>query len=372
MKRIIKILFCTILLGSLLVAPCSAIESNVDTYSEEFDYGAILDGVDDETLEILNEIGINEISFNEIFSVEAGKIFDALFNIVSDSVKEPLRFFVIAVGIMLISSLISSFNQSEETVSVIGCSALSVCIAVPFAELLTTSFSVLQAIGVFITCFSGVFCAIVSSAGQVYASVSYSAFSVFSNNIFSVILSEIGQPMISAICSLGFLSCFDMFSFVSRFTDIIRKVYVYVLSFIGTVFSGIVTLKGVLSEGADSLTSRSIRFVVGRSLPVVGGSVSETYSTLISSLNLIKNTVGVFGIITVTVIVMPVVINLLAWLLVFEAIISVAEAFGEKIASGMLIVFKNAVILLLATIAIVTSIMIVSIGVVIAVKGGGI
>lgn len=372
MKRIIKILFCTILLGSLLVAPCSAIESNVDTYSEEFDYGAILDGVDDETLEILNEIGINEISFNEIFSVEAGKIFDALFNIVSDSVKEPLRFFVIAVGIMLISSLISSFNQSEETVSVIGCSALSVCIAVPFAELLTTSFSVLRAIGVFITCFSGVFCAIVSSAGQIYASVSYSAFSVFSNNIFSVILSEIGQPMISAICSLGFLSCFDMFSFVSRFTDIIRKVYVYVLSFIGTVFSGIVTLKGVLSEGADSLTSRSIRFVVGRSLPVVGGSVSETYSTLISSLNLIKNTVGVFGIITVTVIVMPVVINLLAWLLVFEAIISVAEAFGEKIASGMLVVFKNAVILLLATIAIVTSIMIVSIGVVIAVKGGGI
>lgn len=372
MKRIFKIVICVLLLGVSFLVPCDAMDSNIDTYNEEFDFNEILEGVDDDTLEILNEMGINEISFSEIFSVDASKIFDALFNIVSVSVKAPFRFLVVSVGVLLLTTLSSSLSQNNETLSIIGNSVLSISMAVPFAKLLATAFSVLQALGVFTTCFSGVFCAVVSSSGHIYAGASYSAFTVFSNNIFSVVLTELSQPIISAICSLGFLSCFDMFSFTARFTDVIRKIYVYVLSFIGTVFSGIVTLKGVLSEGADNLTSRSIRFVVGRSLPVVGGSVSEAYSTLISSLSLIKNTVGVFGIITVTVIVLPVVISLVLWLVAFETVLSVSDVFEENRISSMLIVFKNTTILLLATIVILATIMIVSIGVVIAVKGGGI
>jgi stage III sporulation protein AE len=161
-----------------------------------------------------------------------------------------------------------------------------------------------------------------------------------------------------------------MMGLTSRFSGAIKKIFLFLISFIGTVFSGIVTLKGVLSEGADNLATRSVRFVVGRSLPVVGGTVSETYSALISSLSLIKSTVGVFGIITVVVIVMPTLIRLIMWSLSIEIVLSLFDVYGLDASKGMLSVIKDALVLLIATIIMVTTIFIVSVGVVITMKGG--
>lgn len=349
-----------------------ALEPNIDRYSEEFDLGSVVSAVDGDTLRILEEIGITEISYESIFSVEPAKVFNALFNMVSTALKEPLRFALITVGVMMITALLDSMVESSESVSLVGGSVIALSAAVPVAEIVTTSFSVLETLGVFTTAFSGVFCAVVSSAGNITAGFTHSALTVFSNALFSGLLSEFCQPVVSAMCSLGFLSCFDMFDFSTRFSGIVKKIYVFFMSFIGTVFSGIITVKGVLSDGADSLTAKSIRFVVGRSLPVVGGTVSETYSALVSSLTLIKNTVGIFGIITVIVTVFPTLIDLLMWILTLEISISVSESFGTCKASGMLNVLKDTLVLLVATVVIVATIFIVSVGVVIAVKGGAV
>lgn len=375
MKRKLKIFYTVAVTFVFLFAlqiSSYALEPNIDRYSEEFDLDAVVSAVDGDTLRILEEIGITEISYESIFSVEPAKVFKALFNMVSTALKEPLRFALITVGVMMITALLGSMIESSESVSLVGGSVIALSAAVPVAEIVTTSFSVLETLGVFTTAFSGVFCAVVSSAGNITAGFTHSALTVFSNALFSGLLSEFCQPVVSAMCSLGFLSCFDMFDFSTRFSGIVKKIYVFFMSFIGTVFSGIITVKGVLSDGADSLTAKSIRFVVGRSLPVVGGTVSETYSALVSSLTLIKNTVGIFGIITVIVTVLPTLVDLLMWILTLEISISVSESFGTGKASGMLNVLKDTLVLLVATVVIVATIFIVSVGVVIAVKGGAV
>ncbi len=375
MKRKSKIFYTVavtlVFLFALQISSC-ALEPNIDRYSDEFDLSTVVSAVDGDTLRILEEIGITEISYESIFSVEPAKVFKALFDMVSTALKEPLRFALISVGVMMITALLGSMLESSESVSLVGGSVIALSAAVPVAEIVTTSFSVLETLGVFTTAFSGVFCAVVSSAGNITAGVTHSALTVFSNALFSGLLSEFCRPVVSAMCSLGFLSCFDMFDFSIRFSGIVKKIYVFFMSFIGTVFSGIITVKGVLSDGVDSLTAKSIRFVVGRSLPVVGGTVSETYSALVSSLTLIKNTVGIFGIITVIVTVLPTLIDLLMWILTLEISISVSESFGTGKALGMLNVLKDTLVLLVATVIIVATIFIVSVGVVIAVKGGAV
>ncbi len=367
-NKIRGVLFFTV--AMLLCSPCTgfAVEPNIDEYIEEFDMGSVLSSLDDEALAILNEIGINEISYEEIFNVQPQKVFDALFNIVSDAIKAPLQFVVVTFGILIISTLLSSFLKSSETISLVGGSAIALGAAVPIANVVTTAFSVLEVLGFFTTAFTGVFCAVVSASGNISGSVTYSAMTVFSDALFSGILTELSFPIVNAMCALSFLSCFDVFEFSSKLSRTVKKVYVFFLSFIGTVFSGLITVKGVLSNGVDSLTSKSIRFVVGRSLPVVGGTVSETYSALVSSLGLIKNTVGVFGIITVTVTVLPILLELIMWILALDITISASDAFGTSKALGMFGVLKDTLVLLVATVVIVATIFIVSVGVVIAAR----
>lgn len=372
MKRFLKIILCTVFVCFLVSPHALCVESNIDEYKEEFDFKSIFDSLDGETIKILEEIGITEISYESVFSVDPQKIFDALFSMISDVVKKPLQTLALCVGVLLLTAVASSLTDKSEGVGVIGGGVVALCLAVPIASLTATSFSVLEALLTFTTAFAGVFCAIVSSSGNVVMGVSYASLTMFSNSVFSSVLVNICQPVISSLCSIGFLSCFDIYKFTERFSAIIKKIYVFVLSLTGTVFSGLVTLKGVLSNGVDSLSSRSIRFVIGQSLPVVGGAVSETYSTLISSLSLIKNTVGAFGVITVIVFVLPTLLELFMWILVAEIILNISGILSDNSISGVVCVLKDALVLLVATIVIMTTIFIISVGVCIAVKGGSV
>ena len=375
MKRLLKIISVILVVGMVFVfCPVSvqALESNIDQYNEEFELDSIVYAMDEETLAILEELGVNEMSLDSMFSVSPTKVFTALFNILSRSVKAPLKFLLVSVGVLIIMALLSSFFESTETVSLVGCSVIALSGAVPIAGMVSSAFSVLEALNVFTTTFAGAFCAIVSSSGNVSAGITYSAMTVFSDTLFSGLLTEFCQPVVNVMCCLSFLSCFDFYGFSSGFCATFKKIYVFFMSLIGTVFSGVITIKGVLSEGVDTVTARSIRFVVGRSLPVVGGTVSETYSALISSLSIIKNTVGIFGIITVIVTVLPTLAELLAWILVLDIAIILCNSFGVDKGNPMLSVLKDTLILLVATIVIVAAIFIVSVGVVIAVKGGAV
>lgn len=342
---------------------------NIDDYSQEFNFSELTDSVSDETVAVLEELGIDEISYEDLFAVEFSKVFDVLFDMWGSAVKEPFAFLVVALGVLILTSVISGLVKFNETVNVIGGAALALFSAVPVANAVTNGFSVLEALSVFTTGFAGVFCALVSSSGNVSLGTSYASLAVLSDTLFSGLLSGIGQPSVNAMCSLSFLSCFDVYSFSSKLSETVKKVYISFLGFIATFFSGIVTLKGVLGAGADSLTSRGVRFVVGRTLPVVGGAVSETYSALVSSLSLIRNTVGIFGIVTVVLTVLPTLLQLIAWVGVLSVAVTVSQFLNSEYSVGMLSVLKDAIILLGATIVFSAVIFVVSVGVVIFVKG---
>lgn len=364
--KILILIFCF-----FVVSPCSyAIESNIDEYNQEFDYQSIIDALDDDTVAILEELGITEISYNSIFSLSIDKVFGALFNLFTESVKMPLKIAFCAVGILIITTIIKNFCNDERIVSVIGGGVLSSTLAVPFASTVTTAFSVLESLLVFTSAFSGVFCAIVSSSGNLTSGAVYGTVTVIADTFFSGLLSNLSQPVVNVMCSMGFLSCFDSYNLSVRIAEFLKKCYVFLLSLAGTVFSGLVTLKGVLSNGVDSLSSRSIRFVIGQSLPVVGGAVSETYSSLITSLGLIKNTVGVFGILTVVIFVLPILIDLFMWSVCFEIISLFSQSFATENGVEIINIFKNVITLLVATIIILATIFVVCIGVCIAARSG--
>lgn len=366
----IKGVFVCVCVLMIACSVCSSASySNIDSYSQEFDFGKITSGISDETAEILNELGINEISAESIFSVSISKVFSALVNMGKNAFSEPLKYLAGALGVLLLTSAALSFNESSVPVSLIGSSVLALALAVPVANAVTTAFSVLESLCAFTVGFAGVFGAIVSASGKVALGTSYASLAVVSNTLISSFLSGFSAPAINGMCSLSFLSCFDVYNFNQRVTALIKRVYISFLGFAATMFSGVVTLKGVMGAGVDSITSRGVKFVVGRSLPIVGGAVSETYSALVSSLSLIKSTVGIFGILTVVITVLPVFLQLGAWVVVLEIIITASTFLDAKNVFGMLNVLKDSLILLMATVVFSGVIFVVTVGVVIFVKG---
>lgn len=367
MKKVYVIIFVIILSFGLSLS-VSAKSGEIDSYKQEFDFSEITKNIDSSVIELLEEIGINEISYESIFSVTPQKIFDSLFNVFLGALKEPFTYFLYALGILSVMALFLNLSPSEEIVSLIGSSCVALMLAVPISALITRAFSVLEALSAFNLGFTGVFTATCSASGGVVGGSAYLGLNVFLNSFLSMLLSLISEPLISCVTTLGFLSCFDITLLSEKVSSLIKKGYVSLLGLLSTVFSGVSAIKTVLGNSADTVTIKGMKFLVGKSLPLVGGVVSESYQSIIASLSLIKNTVGVFGIITVAIIVLPIILELLLWCFSLSSISAIAEAFGVEKIQGLVGVFKDVAILLIATICFSGMLFIVTTGMMIIFK----
>lgn len=343
---------------------------DIDKYNAEFSFEEMISGIDSDTLEILGSMGITDLSYESIFGVTPAKVFDSFLDIFWGSFKEPLKYFFSVTGVMAIMALLTNLSRSPETVTLIGSSCVACLLAVPVVSLITRSFSVLESLSVFTSSFAGVFCAVVSASGGVIQGTSFLGLNIALNSVMSVILSEFSKPLSNCMCALSFLSCFNIKTFSERMSDLFKKLYIFILGLLTTVFSGLSAIKTILGGSADSVAVKGVKFLVGRSLPIVGGIVSESYQSVLASLGLIKNTVGVFGILTVVIIVFPILTELFIWCLSFNFISTTSEIFGCFKIENLILVFKDVIILLIATICFSSVLFIISCGFMLVFKNG--
>lgn len=345
-------------------------DGDIDSYKDEFSYDDMISSVDSSVIEVLNEMGITEVSYESIFSVTPKKIFDSLYEMFKSSLKEAFKCFLTVTGVMALMALITNISRSPETVTLIGSCCVSCFLLVPLLSLITRSFSVLESLSVFTTSFAGVFCAVSSASGGVVQGTSFLGMNVALNSLLSLILSSIAEPLSNVMCALSFLSCFNIKTFSERMSDLIKRVYIFILGVLTTVFSGVSGIKSILGASADTVATRGVKFLVGRSIPLVGGVVSESYHSVMASLQLIKSTVGVFGILTVVIIVCPVVLELFIWCFTLNFISTMGDVLGSFKIQNVVLIFKDVLILLLATIFFSAVLFIISCGFMLVFKNG--
>lgn len=363
------VIFLAVVFFMLFSVTAFAGDGDIDKYNDEFSYDEMISAVDSSVIEVLNDMGITELSYESIFGVTPKKVLDSFFQIFLSSFKEPLKYFILVTGVMAIMALLTNMSRSPETVTLIGSSCVACLLAVPIVSLITRSFSVLETLSVFTASFAGVFCAVVSASGGVVQGTSFLGLNIALNSVLSVILSGVGKPLSNCMCSLAFLSCFNIKTFSERISDLFKKLYIFILGLLTTVFSGLSAIKTILGGSADTVAVKGVKFLVGRSLPIVGGVVSESYQSIIASLSLIKSTVGVFGIITVVITVMPVVSELFIWCLSLNFINTISEIFGCFKIQNLVLVFKDVIILLIATVCFSALLFIISCGFMLVFKG---
>ena len=86
---------------------------------------------------------------------------------------------------------------------------------------------------------------------------------------------------------------------LKRIGGLIKWLITITLSVFLLVFVGYLNLSGVISGGADAATVKAAKFTISNMVPVVGGVISDTAETLLAGASVLRNTVGVFGMLVV-------------------------------------------------------------------------
>ena len=90
----------------------------------------------------------------------------------------------------------------------------------------------------------------------------------------------------------------------------VRKWYMTALSFVMMILTVSLGASNLLAVKADNMAMRGAKFAVSSFIPVSGGTLSSTLGTLSASVELLRGSVGVIGIVILLLLLLPTVIEL--------------------------------------------------------------
>ena len=98
----------------------------------------------------------------------------------------------------------------------------------------------------------------------------------------------------------------------------ISKAVTWALTATMVVFTGFLTLTGAATGAADAMTVQMTRSAIATAVPVVGSIISEATGTVLAGAGVLKNAVGIFGMLAVLAICLTPFLNMAVQYLLYK------------------------------------------------------
>jgi len=203
--------------------------------------------------------------------------------------------------------------------------------------------------------------AAVSSGSVVSAPAIYSLTVLFTDFLFTFIVNGL-VPLLYAFLALAMGNCLLSNSMLKRMKELVGWFIKTGLKSMLYIFSAFMTLTQVISGTADAMTTKAAKLTISSVVPVVGSIISDASETVLVSAGMIRNSVGVFGLLAISAIcIMPFlqigisylmlkITGAVSGLVAQDTLVSMIDAVAE--AEGMLLAMTGtgALLLLISTV----------------------
>ena len=321
----------------------------------------------------LNNLGITPKDPNSVIGLSFGDIMSAVWNQVAIQAAAPFRASLAVTGAVVLCALCKSVAGSvaDNNISVIFTyvSALAVGAIVihPIMELTMSSVTAIRTSAGFMLAFVPVYAGILLAAGRVASASSYQTLMFGAAQVTNQLAGWLIAPLISMFMAMSLCSAAAEGVKLEQICGMVKKAATWVLAIVMTLFTAIMSIQGAVSAPADTVTSRTAKFLTSSFVPVVGPYLSDAWGTVSSSLSLLKSSVGMYAVIAMALVLLPHIIGLLLWKLSVEFAATTADMFALDRISALLRAVGSGISLLCAVMISVAALFIVGTGIMVVV-----
>ena len=316
-----------------------------------------------ETAEIFSREGWNASNIGEKLSTQG------FFSLIKDFLKSGLKTVfssvVSVVSLILLSALMSSFSVNETSKAVDTVCLLATASALTFSicGCIAAAHQTLLGAFTFISTALPVYLGIVIAGGKVATAGGAGGVIIAACQIMSYVCTFFLSPVMNGYLAVGMCSAFADRENVNKLMNTVRRASMWVYSFCITVFLFIIGTKSVVGSFTDNLTMKTAKFVLGTAIPVAGGALSESATAVAASLGVLRGSAGIYIIIGVAVILLPLVCSLMCWRFSLLFLQNMSEIFSCNKVASLLNSCEAVVSLLLGFVLLSFALIIISMGV---------
>lgn len=368
MKKIFVLIFAAVLFVS-----SGVVVSAVDEDTENAVFSDLFNSLSDETKQALEDSGLNKTGYDEIIELSPRDFISFFTDSLMGRINGPIKTFLILMSIIIILSAAQSYFPDNEKRNDYLNTVASVIIGLisfkSFFPLIKGAMSVIDVSSKFMTALLPILAGLIASCRNPVLAVSMNSVSIYLANIIALFSDKYLSPFMSiylAICSAGCFSKEIKLSYISNF---IKNSVIKILSVLSSFYISFLSIKGLFTNAVDTVASKGVKLLIGTAVPIIGSSLSDAYFAFSGSLSLLKNSVGVFGIIVIMVVNVPMIIELFLWSFFLSICVGISGTLNSEYISGFLDSLSCVVKTLNVIIIFCATLFIISTGIMITFRG---
>ena len=324
------------------------LNSNVITELDKIDFTELNKVVDEFNEKKSNIFAIENIK-NKVYSIISGenalKYENVIANIFSNLVELVLKYLpllsiIIAIGVIsnLLNGVKSKFNEKStgDLISLVCFLAVAVIIIGIISNLAENTG---KSIGSMVTQMNIIFPILLSLMVGLGSTASVGVFQPIVA-IMSTYVADFFNFFIVPLFMFSFV--FSIISNISsnikldKFSSFISSLFKWSVGLVFTLFFAVFSIQGISAGSFDSISIRTTKYTIKSYVPVMGGYLSDGMDLILSSTVLIKNSIGLVGILLIISTILSPILEIVVCSLMLKLVSAVLQPLGNNKTSTFL------------------------------------
>lgn len=302
---------------------------------DAFDIGDVEAEAPPQVGEILGDVSVSDALEPEGL---LSRIWSALTDSFLEHVKSALYSAVVIVTVVLLCAMAGAMYQGSvpDLVPLGGTLAISAVAVGDMSSLFGLGAEMLASLLDFSRVLLPSLAATAAASGEITAATAkYAAVTLFMDILLSVAQNVI-TPLIYAYVALIIANSALGNGALSGAASLLKWLCVTSMTALVIAFAAYLSITGVISGSADAVATRVAKTTMSTLLPVVGSIIADAASTVVVGASLLRNAVGIFGMICVICVCMTPFVRLGVQYLLYKAAAGISCAFADGRLSGLI------------------------------------
>ena len=264
-----------------------------------------------------------------------------------EGVKSCLR----SLCAVLVLSMAAQFSAKKTALELAGVAAVAAILLEPSAELMELGIGTAHELRSYGNLLMPVMASALAASGGVTASTALYVGTAAFDAVLSAAMTGLFVPMLKVYLALSIACRAVGEELLSKLRDLFRWCMEWVLKLTLYLFTGYMTITGVVSGTADAAAGKAAKIAISGAVPVVGGILSDATDAVLLSASVLGSGAGIWGILTVIAIFCAPAFGIGVRYLLLKVTGAVASSLGSGRSATLIGDFAGAMGLLLALVS---------------------
>lgn len=378
MKKLITIFAILICIFGTSISIADTEDEVINSQMDSFNISSFIDEANKYSNNILKDIDIHELLNNAIKGeVDTNQLLKNIFPLLGTEIKEALKVMGSILIIVLIHSVLKSISDNLNNKSVAQITyyvqyiLIATVIMTNFSSIITLSKEAVGNMISFIQLLFPLLMTLMLASGSVVSVNLVQPIILFIINLISNIFQSIIIPIILVGTALAIVSKISDRIQIDKLSKFLKSSSVWVIGILLTIFVGVLSIEGTLGSSVDGITAKTAKAAVSSFIPIVGKVLGDAVDTVIGCSAILKNAIGIVGVIVVIAICITPILKLAIITIIYHLTAALCEPIADSKIVSLITQMADTFKILLAILCSISVMLIIGITLVINISNTG-